>query len=76
MWRLVVVLCVLHASDVFAGERRSVLQVGIIITGNANSSTLNPKPAAGRLAGPQMAVPLPPERPVAVGARDSVSSSR
>jgi hypothetical protein len=65
MWRLVVILCVLNATDVFAGVSRNAFRVGITITGNGNSPALNPKPAP--IAGPRMAIPLPPERRAAVG---------
>jgi len=65
MWRLVVILCVLNATDVLAGASRSAFRVGITITGNGNSPVLNPKPAP--IAGPRMAIPLPPERRAAVG---------
>jgi hypothetical protein len=76
MWRLVVILCVLNATDVFAGVSRSVLRVGITITGNGNSPVLNPQPAAGPIVRPRMAIPLPPERRAAVGPRDNAPSSR
>jgi hypothetical protein len=75
MWRLVVFLCVLNATDVFAGTSRSAFRVGITITGNGNSPLLNPKPAAGPIAGPRTAIPLPPERRAAVGPRDNAPSS-
>ena len=71
MWRIVVIFCALNATDVFAGTSRNAFRVGITITGNGNSPVLNPKPAAGPIAGPQMAIPLPPERRAAVGPRDN-----
>jgi hypothetical protein len=74
MWRLVVILCALNATEVFAGVSRSAFRVGITITGDGNSPVLNPKPAP--VAGRRMAVPLPPVRRAAVGARDSAPSSR
>ena len=76
MWRLVGILLALNATDVFAGTSRSAFRVGITITGNGNSPLLNPKSAAGPIAGPRVAIPLPPERRAAVGPRDNAPSSR
>jgi len=67
MWKLVVILCVLNATEVFAGVSRTTMRVGITITGNGNSPVLNPKPAAGPIAGPRTAISLPPGRRAAIG---------
>lgn len=65
MRKLVVILCVLNATDVFAGTTRNAFRVGITITGNGTSPVLSPKPAP--VAGARMAIPLPPERRAAAG---------
>jgi hypothetical protein len=76
MWVLVFVLCLVQSSTTFARESRGQLQVGITINGNANSPAVNPKPAAGAIAKPEVSVPLPTERPAANGQGDRAPFTR
>ncbi len=73
MWRLIFVFCLLPTSIVFAGESRSLMQVGITITGNGKGSMVRPTPAAGATGQMQVLVPLPTKRPAATGHRDTVN---
>jgi hypothetical protein len=76
VWRLVFVLYLLNSSAVLAGEIRRSVQIGIAITGKSNSSAINPKPAVGTIAEPEVSVPRPMDEPAAIGPRDIVPSTR
>jgi hypothetical protein len=74
MWRLAFVVCLLPSSVVFAGETRGQFQVGLTITGNGKASTATYAPAAIVPRYMQVSVPLPRERPAALGRSDAPST--
>jgi hypothetical protein len=76
MWRLAFVVCLLPSSVAFAGETRGQLQVGLTITGNGTASTVATKSAAIVPRYMQVSVPLPRERPAALGRSDAAPSTR
>jgi hypothetical protein len=76
MWRLAIVVCLLSSSAVLAGETTGQLHVGFTITGGGRVPTAGSAPTGlvtGSIQGP---VPLPPERPAALGRNDTAPSGR
>jgi hypothetical protein len=76
MWRLAFVLYLLSASIALARESTGQIHVGFTIIGNGKTSTTGSAPATvatGNMRGP---VPLPPQRPAAIGRSDTDLSTR
>jgi hypothetical protein len=76
MLRLAFVLYLLPASIVVAAESTGQMHVGLTITGNGKASAVSPMPATIATGNMRGSVPLPPERPAAIGRRDTDPSAR
>jgi len=74
MWKLAFVLCLLPSSVAFAGETRGQLNVGLIITGPGNGSTVSA--AAAAVGNTRVSVPLPRKRPASIGSGTIVPPGR
>ena len=76
MWRLAFVLCLLSSSIAHARESTGQIHVGFTIVGNAKATMVGSAPATSATGNMRGSVPLPPERPAAIGRRDTDPSVR
>jgi hypothetical protein len=76
MWRLAFVLYLLSPSIVLAREVTGQIHVGFTILASPKASTVGSVPATIATGSMRGSVPLPPERPAAIGGRDSDPSIR
>jgi hypothetical protein len=76
MWRLAFVLCMLSSSIALAGESTGQIHIGLTILGSGKVSAAGSAPATVATGNQRGSVPLPPERPAAIGRRDIDPSVR
>jgi hypothetical protein len=75
MWRLAFVLCTLSSSIALAGESTGQIHIGLTILGSGKVAA-GSAPATIATGNQRGSVPLPPERPAAIGRRDTDPSVR
>jgi hypothetical protein len=76
MWRLAFAVYLLSSSTALARESTGQIHIGFTILGSPKASPVGSAPATIATGSVRGSVPLPPERPAAIGGRDTDPSVR